>query len=65
VLLRRQSVAHDAGPGAKTSPSANASQDDVFLALRDASRVDDSATALKLAARLPDYASLPMSTIIG
>jgi len=40
---------------AQKRPSANASQDDVFLALRDASRVDDSATALNLAARLPDY----------
>jgi len=34
---------------------ANATADDIFLALRDAVRADDSASALSLAARLPDY----------
>ena len=35
---------------------AGATPDDIFLALRDAARSDDSATAASLAARLPDYA---------
>jgi len=35
--------------------AANASQDDIFLALRDATRADDAATARSLAARLPNY----------
>src|SRR5450830_994727 len=35
---------------------AGATPDDIFLALRDAARSDDSATASSLAARLPDYA---------
>ena len=35
--------------------SADAAPDDIFLALRDAVRADDSAAALTLAARLPDY----------
>lgn len=40
---------------AQKRPSANAAPDDIFLALRDAARADDSATAMNLAARLPDY----------
>src|SRR5450830_314094 len=40
---------------AQKRPSANAAPDDVFLALRDASRSDDSVTSVSLAARLPDY----------
>lgn len=35
---------------------AGATPDDIFLALRDAARSDDSVTAASLAARLPDYA---------
>ena len=34
----------------------DAAPDDIFLALRDAARSDDGATAVKLAARLPNYA---------
>src|SRR5580765_6553032 len=34
---------------------ANATDDDIFLALRDAARDGDAATAISLAARLPDY----------
>ncbi|MFZ1181583.1 MAG: transglycosylase SLT domain-containing protein [Herbaspirillum sp.] len=34
---------------------ANATADDIFLALRDAARDGDAATAISLAARLPDY----------
>src|SRR5450830_1287787 len=40
---------------AQKRPAANAAPDDIFLALRDAARSDDSATAVNLAARLPDY----------
>ncbi|WP_050476369.1 lytic transglycosylase domain-containing protein [Herbaspirillum rhizosphaerae] len=35
--------------------STNVAPDDIFLALRDASRSDDSVSAASLAARLPDY----------
>jgi len=40
---------------AQAALPANAAPDDIFLALRDAVRADDSASALSLAARLPDY----------
>jgi soluble lytic murein transglycosylase len=35
--------------------AADATQDEIFIALRDAARNDDGASALKLAARLPNY----------
>lgn len=40
---------------AQKRPTANVVPDDIFLALRDAARADDTATAIKLAARLSDY----------
>ena len=40
---------------AQKNPDVNAAPDDIFLALREATRADDAANAIKLAARLTDY----------
>ena len=55
VIACTAGVAISLAMPAQAALPANAAPDDIFLALRDVVRADDSASALSLAARLPDY----------